>query len=71
MKQIPPFNASFSGTTHPSKAEKTPKKHQTTQMASGEAKVEGTPKKKKKFKYDHAKSYPMKTPLEDSYKVVV
>ena len=40
-------------------------------MATGEAKVEGTPKKKKKFKYDHTKGYPVKTPLEDSYKVVI
>ena len=69
----PPSNATFSGTTQPSKAEKTPKKAkgQTLQMATREAKVEGTPKKEKKFKYDRARGYSAKTPLEDSYKVVV
>ena len=69
----PPSNTSFLGTTPPSKAEKTPKKNKTqaARMATGEAKVEGTPKREKKFKYDCAKVYSVKTPLEDSYKVVV
>ena len=62
--------------TQPSKTEETPKKgkNQTLQMATGEAKVEGTPKKEKKekkFKYNREKGYPVKTPLEDSYKVVI
>ena len=38
-------------------------------MATGEA--EGAPKREKKFKYDRAKSYSAKTPMEDGYKVVV
>ena len=38
-------------------------------MATREA--EGAPKREKKFKYDRAKSYPAKTPMEDSYKVVI
>ena len=69
----PPSNASFSGTTQLSKTEKTPKKskHQTARMATREVKAEGTPKKEKKFKYDHARGYPTKTPLENSYKVVI
>ena len=33
--------------------------------------MEGTPKKEKKFKYDQERGHPVKTPLEDSYKVVV
>ena len=55
------------------KAEKTPKKSkpQTMRMATREAKVEGTPKKKKKFKYNCTRSYLTKTPLEDGYKVVI
>jgi len=40
-------------------------------MATRKAKVEGTPKKEKKFKYNCTKGYPTKTPLEDGYKVVV
>ena len=57
--------------TPPSKAEETPKKDKTqaARIATGEA--EGTSKRKKKFKYDRAKSYPAKTPMEDGYKVVV
>ena len=57
--------------TPPSKAEETPKKDKTqaAQMATREA--EGTPKRKKKFKYNRAKSYSAKTPMEDGYKVVV
>ena len=39
-------------------------------MAAREAKAEVTPKKKKKFRYDHMKGYSVKTPLEDSYRVV-
>ena len=33
--------------------------------------VEGTPKREKKFKYNHMKGYPVKTPMEDGYKVVI
>jgi len=75
----PPSNAFFLGTTLPSKAKETPKKSKTqaTQIATREAKVEGTPKKEKKFKhrlkfkYDRMKGYSVKTLLEDGYKVVV
>ena len=70
-KTNPPSNASFLGTTPPSK--KTPKKDKTqaVRMAIRKVKVEGTPKKEKKFKYDRVKGYPAKTPLKDSYKVVI
>ena len=59
--------------THSPKAEETPKKakSQTLRMATREVKVEGTPKKEKKFKYDHARGYSAKTPLENGYKVIV
>ena len=67
----PPSNASFKGTTPSSKTEEAPKKDkmQTAQKAVGEA--EGTPKRDKKVKYNCAKGYPAKTPMEDGYKVVV
>ena len=67
----PPSNASFEGTAPPPKSEETPKKDkgQAARMATREA--EGAPKGEKKFKYDRAKGYPAKTPMEDGYKVVV
>ena len=33
-------------------------------MATREA--EGAPKREKKFKYDHVKGYPTKTPMEEA-----
>ena len=55
----------------PPKSEEIPKqdKAQAARMATREA--EGAPKREKKFKYDYAKSYSTKTPMEDDYKVVV
>ena len=57
--------------TPPSKAEETPKKDKTQAVRIATREAEGTPKRKKKFKYNCAKSYPAKTPLEDGHKVVV
>ena len=68
-KTNPPSNTSFEGTAPPPKSEETPKKDkgQAARMATREA--EGASKREKKFKYDRAKGYPTKTPLEDGYKV--
>ena len=67
----PPSNASFKGTTPSSKTEETPKKDKTQTARKAVGEVEGTSKRNKKVKYNRAKGYPTKTPMEDGYKVVV
>ena len=70
-KTNPPSNSSFKGTTPSSKTEETPKKDKTQTAQKAVRKAESTPKRDKKVKYDCAKGYPTKTPMEDGYKVVV